>query len=123
MAADTVENNSPWYYYLRRKGINWKIGLVDQDGAAIDSGSLTLKLWYEEIPDEIGDDDDILPLHKEFIYRFAKGCAFEYLLSEGIILSEYKSEYEKGIVKIKSKKINQTQQPLQVKPITIVPKR
>lgn len=123
MASDSTTNNSPWYFYIRRVGRNWKIGLVDKDGDAHTSDGIEIKLYYESLPDEIEDDEVVLPIPEEFLFGFAKGCAYEYLLTEGMQHEVYRRAYESEVRKAIHRVIQQSHQPLMVKPITIVPKR
>jgi len=116
----SVNDNTPWYYYLRRKGRKGHIGLVDGKGNAISSASINLKIFYEEIPDEIDDDDDIIGIPEEFLFDFAKGCAYEYLLTEGIENKLYFQQYEFGIKKA-IKRVVDTERPAMIQPIQIVP--
>lgn len=123
MSSTTTTNNSPWYFYVRRVGPNWKLGIVDKDGDPHTTADIEIKIYYEKLANEIESDNDLISIPLEHLANFAKGCAYDYLQLEGVERKDYLGSYEFEIRKAIHKVTQQSNQPLIVKPITIVPKR
>ena len=119
--ADVVANGSPWYYYIRTKGVDWIIGLVDRNGKAIGQASIDLKIFYDEIPLDVLDEDAIMPIQSEFELAFVKGCAAEYLSQEGVIRKDLFDAYDKAMRIAQKRVIKESLSSSVVKPIRIMP--
>ena len=49
----TTSTAYSWFWYIRKKGKNWVLGLVNEDGDAPTTADLDIEYWYNEIPDEV----------------------------------------------------------------------
>lgn len=114
-----MANTSPFYWYIRKKGTNGYIGIVDAVGAAPTTADLNIDIWYDKIPDEITSDDDTVPLAYEWHEGLLKGVVYEYLMMQGIKRPEFKQEYQETVDRCKSRVIIDSQHPLRVIPMDI----
>jgi hypothetical protein len=123
----TTNTTKSWHYYIRKKGKNWVIGLVDDAGAATTS-ALALEVWYDEIPDEITSDNDDIPIPSEFEHAFAMGCVEEILRMNGKRfrdfrrsklghrVNSFRADFEDGIYDAIHKQVQESQQPATIWP-------
>ena len=118
----TTNTDYSWYYYLRNKGKRLWLGLMNEDGDAPTS-ALEIKIYADKLSTEITDDDSILPLPSQCELAFAKGIAAEIMCmsetSPKDILALYKKEYEDMKRDLLHRNINESQQPMVIKPFDL----
>lgn len=112
----TTNTAHSWFWYVRKKGKNHQLGLVDESGAAISTASLNIEYWFDEIPDEVTNDDADIPIPTEFEHGFAMGCVYEVLRMQGVKDLNYKKDFEDTIVDAKNRQIEESQQPMTIRP-------
>ena len=112
----TINTEANWHYYIRRRGRNGYIGLVDDSGDPPDS-SHNIDIFYVEIPDEVSSADDELPIPMVHEEGFIKGCVYELLMMYGKEVKPYKYAYEDMIREATSLQINETQTPAIINPL------
>ena len=74
----TTNTDYSWYWYVRKKGTRYYLGLVTEDGEAPSSAN-DIEIYYDQIPDEITDDDDLMPIPVQFELGFVKGVVAEIM--------------------------------------------
>lgn len=119
----TTNTTTKWYWYIRKRGEKWYLGLVDEDGDACDTANYNIDIWYDQFPDEITSDDDLLGIPEEFIFGLAKGVASELIKLNGMITpltQQYDFEFERLVYDAIHKNIEATQQPLIQTPLNIM---
>ena len=120
-----MSHRDTWYYYIRMKGKNWRIGIVNRDGEAIDAAGLNIEVWHTAIPTEIVTLDDELPIPDEHLYGFIKGVVYELLMMSANskvprdILRQYKVEYEEMIADAQTQFYQQRESPARAIPIDL----
>lgn len=115
----TTSTTSTWYWYIRKLGKNWVVGLVDSGGAATTS-VLTVDFWSNGIPDELTSDNDEFPIKRAFEHGFAMGCVDEVLRLQGNRKDlSFKQDYENIIYDAIHEQIQETQQPLTISPLDL----
>ena len=62
----TTNTDYDWHWYYRRRGRRGYIGLVDENGDD-PASAYDIDIYYDEIPDEITDDDTTIPIPPEFV--------------------------------------------------------
>jgi hypothetical protein len=92
------------------------IGLIDENGDAIDTASRTIQIWGAKTPDEITDTTDTLPIPSEYELGFIKGCAYEYLQTHGVTNKDYSDEYKAAIEGCTARQVKLSQQPMIILP-------
>lgn len=112
----TTNTDNSWYWYVRKKGRNWVLGLVDDTGVATATADLDIEYWYDETPDEISSDDDTLPIPQEFEHAFAMGVVYEIMRMHGKEIRSYKRDFEQAIYDAIHKNIQESQQPATLSP-------
>lgn len=123
----TTNTSTSWYWYIRKKGKNWVLGLIDENGTA-PASALDIVYWYDEIPDEVSDADD-LPIPVEFQHAIIAGVVEDAkrMLGErnmgtrrrsklGNIVNPWRADYEDGIYEGRHRQTEETQQPLAISP-------
>jgi hypothetical protein len=99
--VSTTSTDYDYYWYIRKKGTRYYLGLVNENGDAIATASLDIDIYYDEIPDELDDQADTLPIPLQFEWGFIKGVAAELMLmssKDGLDVTlrrELQREYEK----------------------------
>lgn len=117
----TIVDNSPWYYYIRAELNKWVLGIVSKRGQPIAVGGIDIKINFNGIPEEVTDEDALLPLPRTAELDFVKGIAYEYLLTEGITMKVYDRAFEDVKEKMKRRIIRNMHRPKVITPIKIVP--
>lgn len=112
----TTHTDVSWYWYVRKRGRRYYLGLIDQNGDVPD-GAYDIVIRCDEIPDEITSDDDSLPIPELFEHGFAMGCVYEVLRMDGKELPSYKQDYEEAIKEARGRQVEETQQPLVLMPL------
>ena len=113
-----------WYYYIRKKGTRYYIGLVNQNGDE-PTAAYDIEIFYDEIPDDLDDQDDTMPIPVQFELGFLKGVVAELMsMSNKDVLdirlrNEYMAEYEKTVAKALHYQIDESAQPLVMKPLDL----
>jgi len=107
-----------WYWYVRKKGTKYYIGVVDNNGDAPTS-ALDIEIYYDEIPDAVDDQDDTFPLPDQYEMGLIKGVAAELMLmspgktSADILLrNQYIAEYEDAIKQAIHMQIRESEEPI-----------
>ncbi|MCK5020207.1 MAG: hypothetical protein KAS32_24425 [Candidatus Peribacteraceae bacterium] len=114
-----------WYYYIRMKGKNWRIGIVNKDGESVDVAGLNVEVWHTAIPTEVVSLNDELPIPDEHVAGFIKGIAYELLLMSSNskvprdVLNRYKAEYEEMIAEAQTQFYQQRDSPKRARPIDL----
>ena len=117
MATTNTDYN--YYYYIRKKGRNWYLGLVDNAGAAIATADLDIEIWYESLPAEITSENEDLPIPRDAEEGFVKGCVYELLLAMGVERPSYKREYEDTVYRLRHRQTQETETPSVIKPLNL----
>jgi len=119
-----------WYWYVRKKGRRYYVGLVDENGAA-PAGTYDIEIYYDEIPDEITEQDDNLPIPKQFELGFAKGVAAELMamsenkgtesaaIKQMALIRNYEKAYNDTVDDAKGFQLKESQQPTTMKPFDL----
>ena len=121
----TTNTDYDYYWYVRKKGTRYYLGLVDQDGDAIGTSSLDIEIYYDEVPDELDDQDDTLPIPIQFEWGFLKGVAAELMAMSNSgaldlqLRREFQNEYEKTIREAIHYQIEESGQPTIMKPLDL----
>jgi len=124
----TTNTTNSWYWYVRKKGRNWFLGLIDGLGVATMS-TLDIEYWYDEIPDEITSDNDVIPIPREFEQAIISGCVYEAKRMLGArdmgprrrsmlgnLVSSYLADFEDGIYRALHRQTEESQQPIVISP-------
>lgn len=126
----TSSTKFTWKWYIRKKGKNYVLGLVDNEGDA-PASALTVEVWYDEIPDEVTSDDDALPIPTQFEHAFTQGCVYEVLKMLGYKFKSYTRDRFGGWVPVEMAEFNdaiydarhmvaeETEEPLTIAPVDI----
>src|SRR3990172_2508987 len=96
----TENTSTGWYWYVRKSGKNWVIGLIDENGDPPDTADLDIEYWYDEIPDEIANDNDELPIPHECEHGFSMGVVFEIMRMMGkkpFEIRSFQQDFERAI--------------------------
>ena len=104
----TTTTDSGFYWYLRSGPKVNTIGIINEDGDAVDS-SLTVEL-HTELADDAGDwtNDAEFLLPEQYILKFVKGVINEYMqLTTGQADPLLMAEFEEGLVLMRG--LNRTQ--------------
>jgi len=119
--VSTTSTDFDYYWYIRKKGTTHYLGLVNQDGDAIATADLDIDIYYDEIPDDVDEQSDTLPIPIQFELGFLKGVAAEVMALSGKdvmdvrLRNEYMAEYERTKAKAIHHQINESQQPMQLR--------
>jgi len=116
----TTNTSYGWYWYVRKKGKRYYLGIVNDQGDA-PASALTIAITTDNIPSEISSEDSEIPIPKQFELGFIKGCAAEILKMDtdpnvGKI-DLFRNEYEQTKYKALHRQIKETNQPLILKPM------
>ena len=120
----TTSTDFDWYYYIRKKGTRYYIGLVNENGDD-PSGAYDIEIFYDEIPDDLDDQDATMPIPVQFELGFLKGVAAELMSMSNKdaidirLRNEYMAEYEKTVAKSLHYQIDESAQPLIIKPLDL----
>ena len=120
----TTNTEFSYYYYIRKKGTQYYLGLVNDDGDAVASAQ-DIVIYYNEIPDDVDDQDDTLPIPIQFELGFLKGVAAEVMSMSGKdaydvrLRNEYISEYNKTISDAIHYQIEEAGQPKVIRPLDL----
>jgi hypothetical protein len=129
----TLSTSQSWFWYIRKRGKNWVLGLVDGDGEPPSTADLDIEYWYDEVPDEITSDDDEIPIPAEYEHALAMGCVYEILRINGekFRLSDMRrdrwgnlvpsplADFNDGIYNAIHQQTKASQQPLRIAPYNI----
>lgn len=114
----TTNTTKSWLWYIRQKGKNSVLGIVDENGAASTS-ALTVEYWYQEIPDEIESDNDSIPIPSQYEHALAMGVVYEIMRMHGKSIRSYKEDFERGIYDAIHTQIEESQQPMIISPLNL----
>lgn len=117
----TTNTSSWWHWYVRGKGANRYLGLVDDEGDP-PSVAYDIDIWYDSVPDEITSDDDTLGIADAYMMGLIKGVAAEIMQMNGIVsplTATYQRDFEKSIYDATHDNIAETQQPLIQSPLNL----
>ena len=113
-----MSSTNPYYWYIRKKGGNWYLGVTGSSGDAID-GSSTVKVHYHEMNDAISSRDDIIEIPEQFELGLMKGCADELLQHYGSNNVRYARAYEDAKYDAIAYQNDQANSPLVIKPYDV----
>ena len=115
----TTNTDSEWYWYIRRRGKKYYIGLVDANGDA-PSTTYDIEIKFDRFFDEATDDDTVLDVPIQFEPGVLKGVAAEILSMEEKPnerkLAMFKAEYEKAVYNAIHFQIGESQSTVVQKP-------
>lgn len=120
----TTNTDNTWYYYIRKKGRKGYLGLVNENGAAT-SQALTLNIYYDEMPDNVTNQDTILPIPPQFELGFLKGVVAELMAMSDkenldmVKKRDFDREYRETIADAIEFQTEQSEQPLVLKPFDL----
>ena len=120
----TTNTDFDWYYYIRKKGARYYLGLVNENGVAVTS-AYDIDIYYDEIPDDLDDQDATFPIPVQFELGFIKGVTAELMSMSGkdnydyYLRNEYLREYRKMIDDAIHYQIKESQQPIVMKPLDL----
>jgi len=120
----TTNTEYSWYYYIRKKGTRYYLGLVNENGDEV-SGAYDIDIYYDEIPDDIDEQDDTFPIPVQFELGFIKGVAAELMAMSGKdaydvrLRNEYAREYAKTVSKAIHYQIEESDQPAVMRPLDL----
>jgi len=119
----TTNTDYAWYYYIRKKGRKYYLGLVDENGDD-PTGAYTIKTYYDQIPDEFTTDDDTFTIPVEYEYGIIKAVAAELMpmMSQDYDKSlrrEFQGEYIETIHNAVHNQIREAQAPIIQKPFDL----
>ena len=123
----TTNTSFSYFWYIRKKGTRYYLGIVDNNGDAIATGSLDIDLYYDEIPDDLSSQDATMPIPVQFELGFIKGIAAELMSMSNVksdpiniqLRNQYLREYEDTISEAIHYQIGESQQPLVQKPLDL----
>ena len=121
----TTNTDYEYYYYIRKKGTRYYIGVVNNNGAAIGTSNLDIEIFYDEFPDEITDNDTLLPIPTQFELGFIKGIAAELMAMSSSdtldvhLKNQYIVEYQDCIRDAINYQIKESQQPAVINPFDL----
>jgi len=117
----TTNTDYAWYYYVKKKGARYYIGLVDENGAAA-TAAYDIDLYFDELPDDVTTQDSTFPLPQQFQMGFVKGVVAELMAMSGkdefdvMLRNQYRREYEDMLKDLQHYQINEAQQPIVQRP-------
>lgn len=117
----TTNTSSKWHWYVRGKGANRYLGIVDDEGAA-PTTALDIDIWYNSVPDEIASDDDTLGIADAYMMGLIKGVAGEIMQMSGIVsplTATYQRDFERAVYDATHDNIAETQQPAIQAPLNL----
>jgi hypothetical protein len=112
----TTNTDYSYYWYIRKKGKNYYLGVVDDNGDAIGTADLDIQIFYDEFHDEISSTQDTLDIPIQFELAFVKGCANEILQMQGQYNQVYEKAFKEMIYKAIEYQNNQANSPKIIKP-------
>ena len=118
----TTNTDYSWYWYIRKKGRKYYLGLYNDQGDA-PASALTIGVYYDEIPDEVDANDDTIPIPPQFEMPIIKAVAAEYLTmkkdSDKSLIALWRQEYKEAIGDAIKYQIEESSQPLVMKPLDL----
>jgi len=120
----TTNTAFTWFWYIRKKGTRYYLGLVDDNGDD-PAGAYTIDLYYDEVADDVTTQADLFPLPQQFETGFIKGVVAELMAmssKEGLdfaLRSQYIREYEDTIMEAIHYQVEESQQPLVMRPLDL----
>jgi len=117
MATTNTDYN--YYYYIRKRGRNWYLGVIDNEGDAIATASLDIEIWYDALPDELEDKNDTLPIPRDAEYGFAMGCVYHLLLSMGHDVPRFKQMYDQTVYRLRHRQTQEAENPSVIKALNL----
>lgn len=115
----TSEN---WYYYVRLKGRNFYLGIVDTTGTAPATAGLDIDVFYSQFPNEIESDNDIIGLPEEYLFALAKSVASEIIKMNGQVTNltqQFDLEWERIIYDGTHAAVDNASQPMIQRPLDL----
>jgi len=109
----STNTDHTWYWYIRNKGKRGYIGIVNESGDACDTADYEIKIYYDQIPDEVDENSEI-PIPTQFENVIAMGCVYDILRMYGIERSSYLRDYLNGISKAKHYVNSQSNSPITI---------
>lgn len=118
----TTNTTGKWYWYIRKKGRRFYLGIFDNDGDAPATAGLDIDVYYTELSDEVTSDDDDIPIPDEFQHGLAMGVVYEYLRMNNIkaqkdMMRSYKADFENAVYDATHYQIRESAQPLLLRPL------
>lgn len=127
----TNSTDKSWFWYVRKAGKNWVLGLIDHTGTA-PASALDIEYWYDKVPDEITSEDDIIDVPIEYEHGFLMGVVDEVMRMLGTAhklekrrsrmgnyVNTYRADFEDAIYDAIHKNVDETQQPLTIAPLDL----
>ena len=119
----TTNTDYDYLWYIRKKGTRYYLGIVNESGDAIATADLDIVIYYDEIPDELDDQSDTMPIPLQFEWGFLKGVASEVMLladkADVNLRRELQAEYERTIYEAIHYQIEESAQPTIIKPLDL----
>lgn len=115
----TTNTSYNYFWYIRKKGRNWYLGLIDNEGAAIATADLDIDIYYDALPAEITSKDDDLPIPRDAEDGFAMGCVYKLLLALGIERDTYNEMYERTVYETRHRQTQEVEDPAIIKPLNM----
>jgi hypothetical protein len=120
----TTNTDYSWFWYVRKKGARYYLGLVDQNGDAPTS-AYTIDIYYDEIPYEFTSGDDTFPIPAQFEMGIIKGVAAELMAmssNQALDISlrrDYERVFEQTVLEGIHYQTEEASQPTVIKPLDL----
>ena len=122
----TTNTDFSFFWYVRKKGNRYYLGLVDENGDA-PAGAYDIDIYYDEIPDDLDDQSDTFPIPQQFEMGFIKGVVAELMAmsnkgSDPVniqLRNQFLAEYERTIHEAIHYQVEESQQPMVMKPLDL----
>ena len=118
----TTNTAFSWYWYIRKKGKRYYLGIVNNNGSA-PASALTAQIFVDNIPSEISSEDSEIPVPKQFELWFIKGCVAEIMKMDAKPnvgkIGLFNAEYEQAKYQALHRQIKETSQPAIIKPFDL----
>jgi hypothetical protein len=120
----TTNTDYDWFFYIRKKGRRYYLGLVDQNGDAPTS-AYDIDIYYDEISDEVLTDDDVFPIPAQFEMGIIKGVAAELMAmssNQALDISlrrDFERAFEQTVLEGIRYQTEEASQPMVIKPLDL----
>lgn len=118
----TQNTDYSWYWYVRKKGRKYYLGLINNDGDDA-SGAYDIDIYYDEIPDEYTSDDETFNIPVQYEKGVIKSVAAEIMVGDENPnwnkIARFNQEYEEAIYRAIHMQIEESAQPNVLKPFDL----
>lgn len=120
----TLSTQYDWHWYIRKIGKQYYIGFFNATDGGTPQATLTVRYFYDEVPDDVTADGDAFPLPIEYENGFIKGCVYDILQMFPNDLDPRKeekmlSEYEHAKARALRKQLREAQLPAAIVPMDL----